>query len=469
MQKPLLVILISIALAGTASSQDSLEVLSENEFLGLVLDNHPVARQAALLSEYAAQEIRAARGAFDPKWETSFDEKTFVNTRYWTKWSHELKLPLTIGPELRAGLDKANGQFISEELANLESGLAYGGISVPVLQGLFTDQRRTDLRQARLLPELAEAERAKAINKLILEAAKDYWGWSNFYRQYVLASEGVELAEFRFNAVRQQVLNGDIAPIDSVEALILLDTRKNDLRMAEVEWKNAGLSLSNYLWSEELAPLELNSATIPTREVVVEALDGTLLPELLERAQLRHPELIKLQVKSQQLVFERKLNVEMLKPYLAVNYNLLTYPTNVELADHIFFENNYKMGFTASMPLFLRKERAKLSQTNLKITENRLQTDNFNRQLQNDIVSHYNYLLASYEIINAQRDIVVNNELLREGELSKFNNGESSLFLVNTRESKLLEARSKLIKAETDYRKWMAALYYAAGLTLSIQ
>ena len=47
----------------------------------------------------------------------------------------------------------------------------------------------------------------------------------------------------------------------------------------------------------------------------------------------------------------------------------------------------------------------------------------------------------------------------------KFENGESSLFLVNSRESKLIEARSKLLKLEVNYEKEKAFLMWSAGTT----
>lgn len=448
---------------GALWAQDSLVVFSESEFLEIVVQHHPVASQAELLSEFARQEVRAARGSFDPKWETTLEEKTFKNTRYWSTWTHELKIPVWTNTDLKLGYDKANGQYLNSEFTNTVDGLVYAGISVPLLQGLLTDGRRTALRQAQLMPEMMEAEQVKTINKLILEAVKEYWNWSNAYRQFQLQQEGVRLAQFRFDAIRERVFNGDAAPIDSVEALITLRTRENDLREAEVSYRNAVLMMSNYLWNEDGQPLELNDNVVPEAEVSILPLSDSEMGDLLTAAQQFHPDLIKLDVKARQLAMERRLNVEMLKPAIGLNYNFLAMPTDISLQEHAFFDNNYKLGLTASVPLFLRKERSKLAITKLKITENQLSFDNSRRRIQNEVLSTYNTLITSAAIIDAQRNIVSNYETLRAGEVAKFSNGESSLFLVNTRESKLLESRAKLIKAETDYQKDLATLYWAAG------
>ncbi|MBL7728491.1 MAG: hypothetical protein JNM68_12430, partial [Dinghuibacter sp.] len=43
-------------------------------------------------------------------------------------------------------------------------------------------------------------------------------------------------------------------------------------------------------------------------------------------------------------------------------------------------------------------------------------------------------------------------------------NGESSLFLVNSREQKLLEARQKLLEVQVKLQKTRFSLYWAAGI-----
>ena len=58
--------------------------------------------------------------------------------------------------------------------------------------------------------------------------------------------------------------------------------------------------------------------------------------------------------------------------------------------------------------------------------------------------------------------MVENYEKLLEAEIRKFDIGESSLFLINSRESKLIEARIKLISMETKLQKERVSLLYVA-------
>ena len=62
---------------------DSTIVLKFDEFYALVLSNHPVVKQAELLTQQAAQELRLARGGFDPKLEGTWDLKNFNDTEYY--------------------------------------------------------------------------------------------------------------------------------------------------------------------------------------------------------------------------------------------------------------------------------------------------------------------------------------------------------------------------------------------------
>jgi outer membrane protein TolC len=63
-----------------------------------------------------------------------------------------------------------------------------------------------------------------------------------------------------------------------------------------------------------------------------------------------------------------------------------------------------------------------------------------------------------------QENMVSNYRELLQGEITKFENGESSIFLINTRETELLDARLKLLKLQTKYEKAKIELLHAAGI-----
>ena len=60
-------------------------------------------------------------------------------------------------------------------------------------------------------------------------------------------------------------------------------------------------------------------------------------------------------------------------------------------------------------------------------------------------------------------DAVENYELLFIGEQKKFSAGESSLFLLNSREVKLIQARIKLMELITKYELAQNGMFWATG------
>lgn len=456
------------------------QVFSIEEYFANILQNHPVVRQARFLNDLAQQELLLARGAFDPKLKSDFNIKEFGDKTYYNTWDSKLEVPIWFNTDLNVGFEQNRGEFLNEELSNTEDGLIYAGVSLPVGRGLFIDERRAAVRQARLLRGMAEAEQIKEINKVLLKAAKAYWEWYNAYQDYQIINEVENLALERYNGVVQQVVNGDLAPFDSLKAFINYQQRDVQREQAELDYTNAGIRVSNFLWltdasEDESIPLQLSETTVPT---LINELDASFLIEistlqaLQDSARFNHPELVKLDNKIQQLEIEQKLNREFLKPEINLKYNFLTKPTGEGIpisngngnGAEGFFMNDYKMGAEFMFPLFLRKERAKLQKTNIKLEQNYFERVNLRRDIENEINTVYNTLVNLDELIRMQENMVSNYRQLLQGEITKFENGESSIFLINTRETELLDARLKLLKLQTKYEKAKIELLYAAGI-----
>ena len=49
-----------------SAEDDSLELMSLNTFMALVLNNHPIVKQSNLLTDAAREGLRLARGALTP-------------------------------------------------------------------------------------------------------------------------------------------------------------------------------------------------------------------------------------------------------------------------------------------------------------------------------------------------------------------------------------------------------------------
>ena len=434
------------------------------DFKNLVLKNHPTVKQANLFPRDAEAEIMQAKGAFDPKLTSYFDRKAFKGTDYYNRWDNILKIPTWSGIDFKLGYERNTGKYLLQEES---SELMVAGLTVPIGQGLVIDARRNTLKQAQLGRNYAEAERQKLINSTVYYAAKSYWDWWFSYQQLQLIREGYDLADKRFIATRERARVGEQATIDSVEAKITLQDREVALQQAIIELQNNRLALSNYLWSANEIPLELPEDAAPPL-AGIRKVDETTLLTLINQAKLQHPEIQKLNIKINQLQVEERFRKEMLKPVLNANFNFVADGfTNKPIYENknSFSLDNHKLGFEFAMPLFLRKERGKLQQVRIKQQSTGFELNLTRREIMNDIYAAYNEIRNYENQLRIQQDATNNQAILVRAEQRKFDIGESTLFLINTRESKLIEMRTKVESLKSKYEKALANLAYMAGLT----
>lgn len=437
-------------------------------FYKLLIDHHPVARQASILSDVARQEIRLARGNFDPNLESQFALKQYNATTYYQLFDGSLRFPTRSPVSPVVGIQRNDGKYLNPESFigdEFEFSQTYLGVSIPLGRGLLTDERRTALRQAEVFGDLMEAEQTKIINKLLLEAAKDYWQWYYSYYSYRVAYNTTKIGEEILRRVKLNFEGGEASPIDTVQAKITLLERQVSLQEAFAEWRNSTLKVSTYLWDSLMNPVDLAMEFTPVADPAMAILSPNTLEELINHARINHPELQKLELKLRELELDKRLAREYLKPKLDVSYYLLNQPFRPEaLASSIDLTDNYRLGVDFSIPLFLRKERAKLAQAKLKIASTTFERDLATRQVMNDINTAHNYAVNNGLLLQQLRSMVENYFQLLNAELFNLENGESDLFKINVQQEKLFQAHSKLIKVISEYEKQKAVLYWAAAV-----
>jgi len=115
------------------------------------------------------------------------------------------------------------------------------------------------------------------------------------------------------------------------------------------------------------------------------------------------------------------------------------------------------------MPLLLRQGRGEYKKTQLKIKETGLQLTQKIGSLQNKIRQYHNEAKLLQEQIQLARNMYRNYVFLLKNEELKFSQGESSLFLINTREAKTLEMQQKLIELQLKYVKAFYSINWASG------
>lgn len=426
-----------------------------NEFLGYVKKYHPLVKQADLKLNEAQANLMQARGAFDPKIEVDFSEKQFKDSEYYSILNSSFKIPTWYGIELKAGFDNAEGIYINPENTMPNSGLTSFGISVPLGQGLFINQRMADIRKAKIARNLNVAERNLQAVEVIYEASVSYVNWKRSFDEVKLYETYLENALIRYNGVSKLIEEGDKPAIDSIEAGIAVKTRRLNLEEAKIKFTKAKFELSNYLWLENNIPLELNDGLQP-EDLLSKSIKETLQINELGVIDLdNHPKIQALDAKISMLKVDRKLKANALLPKLDLSYNYLSEPSYI---DNYRFED-YKIGLNFAFPIFLRKERGSLKLADLKIQDSEFGLQFERKNLENKLKAQ------QQEIVSLEKQQDYNDKLVKDfttllnAEDRLFEMGESSLFIINSRENSLVSSQLNEIALENRYLNTIINLY----------
>ncbi|UEG49023.1 TolC family protein [Ferruginibacter lapsinanis] len=461
-----LLIVTCICLNSFAQEQPT-KTLNAEQLMDLVRNFHPVAKLAGINIDKSKADIITARAGFDPIVNTYIADKTFDGVNYYRDISPEIKIPTWYGIDILAGTEDLSGDRVDPTQSKGQSN--YIGVNIPILKNLLIDKRRAFLQQAKIFNSLASVEQRAAINDLLLNALETYWQWVKTYQTYVVIKNNVATNQKRLELVRKSFFNGELAAIDTTEALAQLQNFQLMQNNAWLEFQNTGLQLSAYLWLKNNEPYQLPETIIPQdnwdNETAI-ANFNVSLPDLLATADKYHPELKKYVYKLDILNIDKKLKFQDLLPKLDFRYNHLGKGYNFAntISKASLFQNNYQYNVKFEIPIRLSEGRGNYKKAKLKIEETKLELGQKRRYIELKIKSYYNEFITLKEQVILQSKNYSNYQKMLEAEEIKFFNGESSLFLINSRENKSLEALEKLIVLKTKYYKSIYALQWSAGL-----
>ena len=449
--------------SASMASQNSDQSLSFEEYLAYVKEHHPLMKQANLTLSIGEANLLRARGGFDPKIEVDYGTKKFKNTDYYNLLNTTFKIPTWYGVEFKANFENNSGEYLNPNQKIPDEGLYSAGISLSLAQGLLTNERMASLRQAKFFLQQSKADRDLLVNNILYEASLAYFEWIEASNEKDIYFNFLENARIRVNAVTRSVEEGDKAAIDITEARISLRNRELELEMAQLKLRKARLRVSNYLWLNDI-PLELEDEIKPIKPEI-NVLENVLILEgitNLDEISKNHPKLQSLIAKRKGLVVDRNFKRNKLLPKIDLQYNFLS-----EEYDQVnnFNLDNYRAYLNISFPLFLRKERGDLKLANYKLQDidysfasEKLAISNKISAIKVEIISLSTQNTFIDEIVEDYNALVIAEE-------RKFFLGESSLFLINTREQKLIDAKVKQNDLLIKQLNATANLYNALGNT----
>ena len=458
----IIIIAILISIPQCFAQNFPMQIFTLDSFIQQVKQFHPLAKQADIQVDKALAELMSAKGAFDPSIDLYASRKTFDGKNYYYYTNPQLTVPLPVG-NIKTGIENNGGDYITTEVTKGKT--SYLGIELPLAKGLLLDKRRAVLQQAKILRNQSEQERLLMFNNLLYEANITYWQWAASYQQYIAYTKFTEVAGNRMRLVRIAFANGDRAMADTIEAYTQIQNYQLLQADALLKLNNAKLEMANYLWQANYNGYQLPPNYTPEALNITNNSNYKNIDDLLVQSATQNPNLLIYNYKLSSLDVERKLKFQSLLPYLSIKANLLNkdyYALKGISAN--FMENNYKWGIDFRIPLFLREARGDYKKAQLKIKETNFELINKRQETENKIRSYFMEFYALVAQQQTAQNMYKNYQSLLRTEELKFAQGESSLFIVNTRETKLIEILQKQIDLTFKAYKAKYAMEWAAGL-----
>lgn len=435
------------------------ENFTYNSFLNLVKQNNPLSKRAENNADYAKAQYTAAKGNFDPQLSSYIDNKQFNSGNYFTVAGAELKQQLYTSQYIKMGYQYGQGVYLNPENYVPLVGLPYVGIEASVLRGLMFDYKRAEVIKAKHYTEFYKSEQNIQMNDLLFVASNAYFDVLYAKKINKLFTYFAELANQRLKGITDLSLVGERPTIDTVEAAIFLQGRLLDMQTGKIEM----IKRFNQLFILDPVSNKEYKGDYDVTDSLdqIYKLAQTSLAKIITTEQITNPIITQYIAKQKVLDTETRLKKEMIKPVLDISYNFLN--TNSDIILPMFNTNNYKWGATFSFPLFLRKPRHEYKMAAINAKNNELEIFNKQNQLQyKRKILIEGLQVTSEQISNAQRSATYSKTLV-EAERLKFTNGESSLFLLNSRENKWLETELKLAECKLKFIKGFIELVYVNG------
>jgi outer membrane protein TolC len=361
-----------------------------------------------------------------------------------------VKIPLPVG-DIKTGIENNAGQFLSSEISSGRN--SYLGVEIPLAKGLLIDKRRAFLQQAKIAVQQNAAQQKAMMNDLLLEAYVAYYQWAGASKLYNVFNNYVQVSSNRLKFVKTGVANGDRPAMDSTEAITQLQNFELMKADAFIKLTSATLDINNFIWDANGVAQNIAVGVQPdfdkfNNDNIAKTLEGLL------QSSLQNP-----------LLEQYKLKYQNLLPTVNLKGNVLSKDYLVTKSfGASLLENNNRWGIDIKIPLRFREGRGEYKMAKLKIEESNLELKQKRQEVDNKIKDYYNQFSLLQKQLEIAGEAFKNYNSLLRNETLRFTNGESSLFLVNSRENKVLEIEQKTIELQVKLLKAKYSLDWAAGI-----
>jgi len=452
---------VCLCLVCSVAAQDP-AVLSYSQFISNVKAYHPMIKLAGAVGEIGEESVNAARGNYDPNISGSYSNKYYQGNTYYSVFESEIKQAIFTNQSIKAGFEYGAGNYLNPSDYTPGNGVAYLGVEASLLQGLVIDKRRADVLKAKHYRNINENEKRHISNTILFESACAYSDWLLKRGEFKVNRYFTDLAQVRLEGIKALSFAGERPSLDTTETAMLLQQRFLDMQTSIIDFQKQSALIAINNWENNEAA-SFNPALVPSDslEQLMELVSKKFMEDNSSDGR-NNPLVLQYRSKLDLLDVERRYRAELVKPVLNFNYNILSIPVNTGDFPSLS-PNNYKWGAQLAFPLFLRNSRAELSMTKLRMNSTNFEYELKQTEIRNKLkftVSCINVLVLQLQ--TAEKNLDYSKRML-EAEKLKFENGESSIFLINARENKWLEAELKRLETMNKYIKAVLDYLYLKG------
>ncbi|AWN73089.1 TolC family protein [Legionella anisa] len=440
-----------------AYASEKTQKLSLMSVLQSIDMHYPQIKIARLEVAKASGAFINAKGQFDPLLEASTRSQPaggYINNYGDT----QLTIPtLYNGVKLFAGYRNGEGNWPSyyQNYLTNSGGEYRAGLSLPLLRDRLIDKDRTGILSSAqlMLMKVHDAEAVKI--KIYQEAVKAYWQWVEAGLQLNIFKQLLDLAQKRQHAIEQQANQGDLPRLAISENLQQIIQREQLLNQGQMIFEQAGVNLSLYFRDPKGRPLVPPERSLPALISTSSTIAGT-------QALLReHPGIKKLGHFANMMKLKRNQARNELLPQL--DATAYTFKQNGAGGDPLLIPQAAMVGVSFKFPLFQRQAKGNLIQAESELRQVRVEKRFLYEQLNNEFTNILIGINRSRQQVRLLKKELALAQKVQQGEIKKFYQGDSTLFLVNQREQMTTQVQLNTLHAQAQLEELKARARYFAS------
>jgi outer membrane protein TolC len=372
-------------------------------------------------------------------------------------------------------------------------------LTQPLWRGLRFDENRYRIQVARKNVLLSDQQLRQRVIEIVTQAIQAYWELDYAYRNLAVQIEAVRLAEQQDSSNRRQVRQGLLAPVDVIQTQTQISTFQQNVFTAQEELTRAENALKGLMLAASDDPT-WGIALIPATSINLQS-ELPQLQDVLKEALISRPEIAESKVDIDLNRLDTRLNREQAKPQINAVASLslqglsgravpvvpnpilqqLGFGTGVLPA---IFPGGYsqslnnlyngtfptaQLGIQMSLPI---RNRTAVAQVAVGVAEGKrlaAQQQAIEMAVEADVRNALQAVAGARSRLDAAESARKFAEEQYASEQRQFQAGTSSVFLVLQRQTDLIAARSREIRAKADSGKAAADLDRATARTLVAQ